>query len=87
MKIPLCKVEDLRGGDAIENAQALRDVLTGGTHRNAKRDSVVLNAGFGNYVYGLSNNVEDGIELARKVMESGRALEVLDKWIITTQKL
>ena len=85
--MPLCKVEDLRGGDAAENAQALRDVLTGGSHRNAKRDSVVLNAGFGVYVYGLAGSVEEGVALARQVMESGKALNTLDKWIATTQTI
>ena len=33
------------GGDADENAQALRDVLVGGEFTNAKRDSILLNAG------------------------------------------
>ena len=33
------------GGDADENAQALRDVLAGGEYTNAKRDSILLNAG------------------------------------------
>mmetsp|Transcript_20143 Transcript_20143/g.20239 ORF Transcript_20143/g.20239 Transcript_20143/m.20239 type:complete len:394 (+) Transcript_20143:56-1237(+) len=87
VNIPLCKVEDLKGGDAVENAQALRDVLSGGTHRNAKRDSVVLNAGFGVYVYGLVDNIPSGVKLARDVMESGKALETLDKWITTTQEV
>lgn len=32
-------------GDASENAAMLREVLSGGDHRNAKRDAVVLNAG------------------------------------------
>lgn len=85
--IPLCTVEDLRGGDAAENAQALRDVLTGGSHRDAKRDSVVLNAGFGVYVYGLADSIPEGIKLARNVMESGNALITLDKWIETTKKI
>eukprot|EP01041_Mallomonas_annulata_P008115 gene8115-16657_t len=85
--VPLCTVEDLKGGDAQENAQALRDVLTGGTHRDAKRDSVVLNAGFGVYVYGLAGSVAEGVKLARNVMESGNALVTLDKWIKTTQRL
>ena len=32
-------------GDAMENAALLREVLSEGSHRGAKRDSVVLNAG------------------------------------------
>ena len=43
-------MEDLKGGDANENAALLREVLTGGAHTDAKRDAVVLNAGVGLYV-------------------------------------
>ena len=32
-------------GDAQENADLLREVLSAGDHRNAMRDAVVLNAG------------------------------------------
>ena len=85
--IQRCKVEDLRGGDAQENAAELRDVLRSGTHSNAKRDAVVLNAGVGVYVYGLTGSIEEGIALARKVLESGAAIRTLDKWILTTMTL
>jgi anthranilate phosphoribosyltransferase len=83
--VPRCSVEDLRGGDAAENAQALRDVLSGGTHSDAKRDAVVLNAGMGVYVYGLASSVEEGVALARRTLEAGTAVKTLDKWISSSQ--
>ena len=43
--------------------------------------------GFGVYVYGLVDSVEAGVELARTVLYSGKAIETLDKWIAVTQKL
>ena len=43
--------------------------------------------GFGVYVYGLANSVQEGVELARKVLYSGKAVETLDLFIKTTQKL
>lgn len=81
-----CTITDLKGGDADENAQALRDVLLGGEYTNAKRDSIILNAGMGCYVYGLAESVEDGIKLARKVLYSGQASVKLQQWIEASQQ-
>jgi anthranilate phosphoribosyltransferase len=53
----------------------------------ATQDSILLNAGFGVYVYGLAASIEDGVALARKVLYSGAAIQTLDKWIATTQKI
>lgn len=85
--IKRCKVEDLRGGNAQENAAELRDVLSAGAHSNAKRDAVVLNAGVGVYVYGLTSSIKEGVAFARKVLESGKAITTLDDWISTTKDL
>lgn len=32
-----------------------------GSHTNAKRNAVLLNAGVGLYVYGKTNSIEEGI--------------------------
>jgi anthranilate phosphoribosyltransferase len=85
--IPRCSIADLKGGGPEENAQALRDVLKGGDFTDAKRDSILLNAGFGCYVYGLASSVEEGVEIARKTLYSGKGIEMLDRWIGVTQKL
>ena len=49
--------------------------------------SLLFCEGFGVYVYGLVDSVEAGVELARTVLYSGKAIETLDKWIAVTQKL
>lgn len=85
--VPRCKIGDLKGGDAEENAEEFKTVLNGGEFTNAKRDSIILNAGFGVYVYGLADSIEGGIDLARKTLYSGRAKEQLDRWIKVTQQL
>eukprot|EP00586_Coscinodiscus_wailesii_P020414 CAMPEP_0172502752 /NCGR_PEP_ID=MMETSP1066-20121228/162576_1 /TAXON_ID=671091 /ORGANISM="Coscinodiscus wailesii, Strain CCMP2513" /LENGTH=359 /DNA_ID=CAMNT_0013278123 /DNA_START=148 /DNA_END=1227 /DNA_ORIENTATION=+ len=85
--IPRCKVEDLRGGGPEENAEEFRKVLLGGSHTNAKRDSIVLNAGVGCYVYGMVDSIEDGVQLARETLESGKATELLTKWIEVSQTI
>ena len=84
---PRCTLEDLRGGDAKENAALMREALQGGDHTDAKRDAIVLNAGVGIYVFGLSESLEDGILLARKTLNTGKGLEKLDEWIQLTQEL
>lgn len=87
VNIPRCKIEDLKGGGPEENAQALRDVLAGGEYTNAKRDSILLNAGVGVYVYGFADSIPEGIEVARKTLYSGKAAAKLDEWIHVTQSL
>ena len=82
-----CTVEDLRGGDAKENAALLREALEAGDHTNAKRDAIVLNAGVGCYVFGLADSIPAGIDLARAALNEGKGLATLDEWIATTQKL
>lgn len=83
--IQRCKVEDLRGGGPEENAEEFRKVLLGGEEMNAKRDSICLNAGVGCYVYGLAGTIEEGVDMARKTLQSGKATEVLKTWIEASQ--
>lgn len=83
--IPRCKVEDLKGGDPVQNAEEFKKVLLGGDHKNAKRDSIVLNAGVGCYVYGLVETIAEGCALAREVLNSGKATDKLEEWIKCSQ--
>ena len=80
-------MEDLRGGGPVENAEEFKKVLLGGDHTNAKRDSIVLNAGVGCYVYGLTSTIPEGCKLAREVLNSGKATETLEKWIACSQEI
>lgn len=85
--IERCKVEDLRGGGPEENAEEFRKVLLGGEEMNAKRDSICLNAGVGCYVYGLTDSIEEGVALAKKTLQSGKATDVLKNWIESSQEI
>mmetsp|Transcript_5175 Transcript_5175/g.7781 ORF Transcript_5175/g.7781 Transcript_5175/m.7781 type:complete len:299 (+) Transcript_5175:3-899(+) len=79
--IERCKVEDLRGGEPARNAKEFEKVLQGGEwETNAKKDAIVLNAGVGCYVYGLTETIEEGCALAKKTLISGKGEEVLNKW-------
>jgi anthranilate phosphoribosyltransferase len=85
--IPRCDLSDLKGGEPEENARKFREVLMGGCHADAKRDSIVLNAGFGCYVYGLCGSIEEGCKLAKSTLESGRATDLLNEWIKISNEL
>lgn len=72
---PVCKLEDLQGGDRDMNAHLLREALEGGKWtNNGKRDAITLNAGIGLYVYGLAPTIEASFKMARSTLESGAAL-------------
>ena len=85
--IERCELIDLKGGGPEENAEKFRAVLQGGEESDAKRDSIVLNAGVGCYVYGLTPSIEEGCDLARKTLNSGKAAELLNKWIEVSQSI
>jgi anthranilate phosphoribosyltransferase len=71
--------EALRGGDAAYNAKALRDMLAGAP--GAYRDTVLMNAGAGLVVAGKVTTLGDGVAKAAEAIDSGRALQVLDKLV------
>ena len=85
--IPRCNLEDLKGGGPKENAEKFEAVLKGGDHTDAKRDSIVLNAGVGCWVYGLTESIEDGCKLARETLESGKASDLLKDWVAASQEI
>ncbi|MBR1798113.1 MAG: anthranilate phosphoribosyltransferase [Clostridiales bacterium] len=74
-----CTKDDLKGGDPAENAQITRDILNGA--KGPKRDAVLLNAGASLYIGGKAETFADGIKLAAQIIDSGKALETLNKVI------
>jgi anthranilate phosphoribosyltransferase len=80
---PPATMEDLRGGDAGVNAQAIRSVLGG--ERSARRDIAVLNAAAGLLVAGAVGDLTEGIARAESSITTGRAEAVLDALVTTSQ--
>ncbi|MCH7733136.1 MAG: anthranilate phosphoribosyltransferase [Candidatus Marinimicrobia bacterium] len=74
---PLGSIEDLRGGSPDENAQIIEKILKG--EKGPRRDVVVLNAAAGIMVGGKSTTMEEGIQLAKEAIDSGKALNVLQQ--------
>ena len=73
-------LEDLRGGDGAENAKITRAILEG-KETGAKRDIVLLNAGATLYVGGVAASIEEGIRLAAKAIDEGKAAAVLENLV------
>lgn len=74
-----CKKEDLAGGDPKENAAITLSVLKG--EKGAKRDAVLLNAGAALYIGEKAKSMQEGINLAARLIDSKKALKVLEDFI------
>ena len=74
-----CTREDLSGGSPEENAEITRAVLRG--EKSVKRDAVLLNAGASLYIGGKAENMASGIQLAAEIIDSGKAMQTLEKLI------
>lgn len=74
------KAEDLAGGDRKENAKILVDILTG-KEKGPKRDIVLLNSAAGIVVGNKAENLREGIEMARNVLEGGKAYKKLNEFL------
>ncbi|HLS76806.1 MAG TPA: anthranilate phosphoribosyltransferase [Nocardia sp.] len=94
--IPRVELDALRGGDAEVNAGVARSVLAGDT--GAVRDAVLLNSAAAIVAYDLSRGVGDadtdvhkalaaGVERAAAAVDSGKAAELLDRWVTLTNSL
>lgn len=70
-------LDELRGGDPQYNAQKLLALLQG--EKSAYQDIVVLNSAFALRLTGLVKTIDEGISLARNLIESGAANLVLQK--------
>ena len=75
-------LDDLRGGDASVNAEAIRRVVAGGA--SPHRDIALLNAGAALAVIGRVDDLGAGIELAAALIDDGAAAAVLDEFVRVT---
>jgi len=82
--LPREELSALRGGDAAENAELLRGVLRG--EPGARRTAVVMNAGAALAAAGVSEEIVDGVRLAERAIDSGAALDRLDRFLAATQR-
>lgn len=87
-------LEQLLGGNAVQNAQIARDLFAGSTAGNlgAIRDIVILNAAGGVVAYQAAKNpnlvgselvtrFESAVQLVTIALESGKAHSKLEQWV------
>ncbi|MBI5049240.1 MAG: anthranilate phosphoribosyltransferase [Deltaproteobacteria bacterium] len=72
-----CKPEDLKGGDPEQNAEIILAILKG--KRGPQHDVVLLNASAAIVAGGAAKSLEEGISSARGSIDSGKALDKLNK--------
>lgn len=75
-----CSKQELVGGTPQENAAITLAILQG-KEKGAKRNTVLLNAGAALYIGGKADSFNNGVQLAAQLIDSGRALATLEKFI------
>ncbi len=77
--------ESLKGGSAQDNADLLRRVLEG--EKGPRRDIVLMNAAAAIMAGDRAANLEEGVEIAKEAIDSGKALEKLEGLIRISQSV
>lgn len=78
-------LEAIRGGNADENAIIMRKLLAG--EQSAYFDTVLLNAAIGLFSQGTAQTVQEGVEMAKDSIFSGRALQKLEAVVAFSEKI
>jgi anthranilate phosphoribosyltransferase len=68
--------DEIVGGTPQQNAQTTRDILSG-KEQGTRRNIVLLNAGAALYIAGKAGNMKEGVGLAARLIDSGKAAETL----------
>ena len=82
--LPRASIEDLKGGEADENAEIIRSLLEG--EKGPRRDIVLLNAAAAIVAGGRAEDFNEGIARAAQAIDSGAAREKLDALIRMTNE-
>ncbi|MCF0157141.1 MAG: anthranilate phosphoribosyltransferase [Veillonella sp.] len=77
--------DELVGGDAAVNADITRRILGG--EQDGKRTAVLLNAGMAIYLGKDDITLEEGLRIAKDMIDSGKALATLEEFVRTTQNV
>jgi anthranilate phosphoribosyltransferase len=75
----------LAGGDVAENARITLGVLSG--EPGPRRDVTLINAGAGIYAAEAAASIAEGVALAKAAIDSGRAMERLNRLVALTGDL
>jgi len=84
--LKLAPKEEIIGGDASQNAIITQGIVKGDI-KDAKRDIVLINTAAALMVDGKARDLQDGLEIARDVLDSGKAWAHLEKIIKISNQL
>lgn len=79
-----CTVEDLQGGSPEQNAEITLSILK--NEKGHRRNAVLMNAGAALYIGGKAKNIKEGIGLAEQLIDSGKALDTLEKLVFISNQ-
>lgn len=79
------KKSEIQGGTPPENAAALRRILDGA--QSALRNAVVMNAAAALLAADFTSYIKEAVSLAEESIDSGRAREILNKFVELSQRL
>ncbi len=79
------EAEAVRGGTPEQNAAITRAVLAG--RQGPQRALVLMNAGAALFVGARAPGFEEGVRMAEEAIDSGAALDTLDRFVRKTQEL
>lgn len=74
------ELEELKGGNAVDNAQIALSILRG-EDTEAKRDISILNAAAAIYVADKASSMSESLEMAAESIDSKKALDKLNQFI------
>jgi len=79
--LEICKsFAEIEGGTLEENKNIALEILRGKKY-SSKSDLIILNSAFGLYVYGKASNVQEGVEMAKEYLYTGKGYEKLEEYI------
>jgi anthranilate phosphoribosyltransferase len=73
-----CSIEDLRGKDAQYNSQKIIEAFSG--QNSPFAETMALNAGIATYLYGVTDSIQEGIDLALSHLKEQKGLDLLNQW-------
>ncbi|NDI34361.1 anthranilate phosphoribosyltransferase [Chengkuizengella sediminis] len=78
-------VEEIAGGDALENAEIIRSVFKG--EKGARRNIILANAGACFYVFDHCSSLQEGVKIAANIIDSGEAFAKLEELVQFTKEI
>ncbi|MCL2387889.1 MAG: anthranilate phosphoribosyltransferase [Defluviitaleaceae bacterium] len=82
--LPRCQKEELQGGAPAQNAEILKSLLSG--KKDARRNAAILNAAAAMFISGKHASINDAVQVANEVIDSGNALKKLEEFIIRSNE-